>query len=344
MAEGAGIQNEGIAGFKKGDFVEPDQVMGPDCRIESLPDGIRFFIRGQAINVGQQRIVCNLYELVREGDGLKLRREHLEKFLNRLPDEEEIALRYGPSEEGYIWIAKWSDLAGKEKGIMSDTIRVSEKWRARYEAAQRKAAGEPSPGETRAAPVPVPAASQGIGPMDLLKLMEAGEDRAFRNMERMAMIMKGGASQAPESVMAKAYEAAGAIMEKALNSNLEMGRKVGKVIQRGMEPERDDGEGEDQGDQGAAGTGVMDHIPAFLRPFIPQLEQWLGTLIGGGPMAAAAKTLIINSEQWKSIFTDPEKWGQTVAAMEQHFGSEQTQKAIDVLLNRRGEKGKGKGK
>lgn len=340
MNERAAVPEEGILGFKKADFTTPDKVLGQEIRIEELPDGIKFFLRGQAVNLSEKRIIVNLYELVREDGGAKLRREFLEKFINRIPEEEEIALKYGPSEEGYIWIAKWRGATGDEKGVMSDTIRVSEKWRARHEEAQRKARGveslpaAPSP----AAPAPAPAA---WGPLEVMKLLQEGEDRAFRNMERMAGIFKGANGQAPEAVMVKAYEAAGSIMERAMESNLAMGKKVSKVVERRIE-------GEDDPDDGAVAGGApepdpMEAVPAFIRPFLPQLETWLGTLLGGGPMGAAVKTLILSSEQWKEIFGDKEKFGLAVAAMEQHFGSERTQKAMDILLNRRAT-GKAKGK
>lgn len=339
MSEGRAIPEEGIMGFKRGDFTTPDKVLGQDVRIDELPEGIRFFIRGQAINLNEKRIVVNLYELVREDGGAKLRKDFVEKFINRIPDEEEIALKYGPSEEGYMWIAKWRSPAGDEKGVMSDTIRVSEKWRARHEEAQRKARGADT---LPASPSPAAPAS-GFGPLEMMKLLQEGEDRAFRNMERMAAVFRGHREESPAAVLKEAYEGATMIMQKAVETNLDMAKRVQKVSARRME---EDGEGGDDGQAGAqyAEPDPMEGVPAFIRPFLPQLETWLGTLIGGGPMGAAVKTLILSSEQWKEIFGDKEKFGLAVAAMEQHFGSERTQKAMDILLNRRASSGKGKGK
>ena len=339
------MNTEGLTGFQKKDFVSPDAVLGSDVRIEELPDGIRFYLKGQAVNLAEKRIVVRLYEKFQVDGGIKLRMDFLEKFINRIPEEDEIALKYGPNDkeagsEGYTWIAKWRDPAG-EKGIVSETIIISEKWRARFEAAQRKAQGLPDSLPAPASAVPVPSAPAAFGPLEMMKLLQEGEDRAFRNMERMAGIFKGANGQAPESVMVKAYEAAGSIMERAMESNLAMGRKVSKVVERRMEDE--DGAGAGDGDGApAAASDPMEGIPAFIRPFLPQLETWLGTLIGGGPMGAAVRTLILSSEQWKEIFGDSEKFGLAVAAMEQHFGTEKTQKAMDILLSRRPAKGKGK--
>jgi len=337
--ENKNIPEEGIQGFKRSDYVSPDKVLGPDIRIETLPDGIRFYLKGQVVNLGEKRIVVNLYELLREPDGLKLRREHLEKFINRIPEDEEIALKYGPSDEGYIWIAKWRDIGGDEKGVLSESIRVSEKWRARFEENQRK---QKAPAESLAQ-VPVQAQAQAPapawGPIEILRLMNEGEDRAFRNMERMAVIFKGGHQEVPSAVMEKAYESAGAIMAKAMESNLQMGKAVEKVIKRNMEPPEDDGADLDDGGQA---PDLSSSLPPWLKPFMPQIETWLGTLLGGGPMGAAVKTLIISSDQWKEIFEDQEKFGVAVSAMEKQFGSDRTEKAMNILLNRKPLKTKGK--
>jgi len=345
MIEGRTVPDEAVQGFKKSDYVGADKVLGQDVRIEELPDGIKFYLKGQAVNLSEKRILVKLYELVKEGDGLKLRRDFLEKFMNRIPEEDEIALRYGPSEEGYIWIAKWRDQAG-EKGIISETIRVSEKWRARYEEAQRKARGETVPSATpQAASAPAPSS---FGPMDMIKFMQDGEDRAIRNMKMMAEIFNGNKRESPADVLKDAYAGAVEIMQRATETNLDMVKRVKNTSAKNMEAEAaaaaatlvpvDD----DDDDETTAGD-PMAGVPAFIRPFLPQLEQWLGTLIGGGPMGAAVKTLIVSSEQWKEIFNDPDKFGQAVSAMEMKFGSERTEKAMDILLNRRA-KGKGKGK
>jgi hypothetical protein len=328
------IPDEGISGFKKSDYVSPEKVLGPDVRIEELPDGIRFYLKGQVVNLGEKRIVVNLYEMMREPDGLKLRREHLEKFNNRIPDDEEISLKYGPSEEGYIWIAKWRDIGGAEMGVMSETIRVSEKWRGRFEEHQRKSKGLAADSAQSLPLAHIPAVPQApaLGPMEIINMMNAGEDRAFRNMERMAAIFKGNHQDVPSSVMEKAYESAGAIMQKAMESNLQMGKAVDKVIKRNMEPVEDEGE---EVEEMGAPADLTANMPAWLKPFLPQIETWLGTLLGGGPMGAAVKTLIISSDQWKEIFEDQEKFGTAVAAMEQKFGSERTEKAMNILLNRK---------
>lgn len=331
--------NGGIMGFTEKDFVSPEKMFGADVRLEELPEGIRFFIKGQTLATGKKEIIVNLYELTRESDGLKFRRMHLERFINRIPEEEEIALKYGPNADGYLWIAKWKkDDTGEDTGVASDTIRISSKWQARHEAYTRMQATKAEAAAAPAASVSpvVSAAPSAWGPLEIMELINKGEDRAFRNMERMAAVLKGSQSDVPANVMEKAYESAGAIMQKAMESNLEMGRKVGKVIQREMDPPKEQDDDDDGGGEGMPGTGdPLAHLPAWLQPFIPKIETWLGTLLGGGPMGAAVKTLIISSEQWKEIFSDKDKFGQAVEAMRSHFGDEQTEKAMGILLNTR---------
>ncbi len=335
--EGVNTPERPIQGFVKKDFVSSEAVLGSDVRIEALPDGIRFYLKGKAVDLGQKRITVRLYELMSVEGGLKLRRDPLETFSNRIPEDDEIALKYGPNDvskgsEGYMWIAKWRDATGEDKGILSETIVISEKWRARYEEAQRKgkAAELPSPGATYA---PAPSGPAAFGPMEVLALIEKGEDRALKMMERMAAVMKAGSGEAPASVMERAYEVAGRVVEKSMESNLRMSNKVTAKAEKELERAEEDDEGDGDGQAEAAGGG--DGLPAWLAPFLPKIEGWLGSLLGGGPVGAAVKTIIISSDEWKTIFSDKEKFGQAVEAMKQHFGPEQTQKAMDILLNTR---------
>jgi hypothetical protein len=321
---------EGIAGFKLSDYVTAEKVLGGEIRIEELPEGIKFFIKGQQVDLGTKQIEVNLYELV-DDEGVKLKRMHLEKFRNRIPEEEEIALKYGPNKGGYIWIAKWrKNATSEDTGVMSDTIRISEKWLSRHQAYQKQLALDAKrQSEEANPPAPVALASAPVvasfGPLEMMRFMQEGEDRAIRNMERMAIMFKTDHSAIPSAVMERAYESAGSIMQKAMESNLEMGRKVGKMVQREMDPP----EPEEEQEVVQESQGVL---PAWLQPFLPQIENWIGTLLGGGPMGAAVKTLILSSEQWKEIFNDKEKFGVAVQAMREHFGDDKAQKAIDMLM------------
>jgi len=338
--------DEGIEGFKKSNFVDAKTVLGQDVRIESLPDGIRFYLKGQAVNLAEKRIVVNLYELFREPDGLKLRKEHLEKYLNRIPEDEEIALNYGPSDEGYIWIAKWRDIAGDEMGIMSEAVRVSEKWRVRYEEHQLKKTKAPAMAQAPALAL-APAPASNWGPMEVLKIMQEGEDRAFRNMEKMAGIFAGTRQEMPASVLEKAYESAGKIMERALDSNMAMGKKVNALLADNLNPapasdDDDDDLDPESENQVSQVNGPLDSMPAWMKPFLPVVEQWIGTLLGGGVAGQAVKTLIVSSDQYKAIFQDKEKFSVAVEAMQEHFGPEKANRAIEILMGKKSAKKAGK--
>lgn len=346
----------GISGIKKSEFVSAGDVLGPDFRLEELPDGVRFYIKGQQVNLANKRIVVNLYELRRVEGGLKLRRDHLEKFINKIPDDDYIALEYGPCApdvEGYVWMGKWNDLDNKENGILSETIFISERWRDRHEAHKRDKAlkaGIPVPaagGVPGSAPAPA-AAGQAQDFASMMALLQQGEDRAIRNMERMAAVIKGSQNETPSEAMVKMSEAMGKVFEKTVESQLQTVRKVSEQSTRALEKlDEDDEDDEDENGEGdlEAAEKQSTGIPAFLLPFIPKIESALGHLLGGGPVAAGVKALIVSSDEWKQIFADPEKWGQATAAMEEKFGAERTQKALAILLNARAAKpGKKTGK
>lgn len=358
MEPGEGIVNypnstkisEGIEGFKKSDFVSPEKVLGQDVKIESLPEGIKFYLRGQPIQLGEKQIVTNLYELVREPDGMKLRKEHLEKFVNRIPEDDEISLKYGPSPEGYVWIAKWRDMTGQEMGIMSETIRVSEKWRLRYENEQKRVQSQAS--VTAQSPAVVPTVNtNNIGTLELLKVMQEGEERAYKNIERMSVIFNQNKPDTPTAVLEKAYETAGKIIEKSIDSNFNFGKKVNAMIKETMIPQQVQEEPEavaDPESEELDRESILEGMPAWLKPFIPQLEAWLSTLLGGGVAGTAVKTLILSSSQYKEIFADKDKFAVAVQGMREYFGDEKAEAVLNLLTAKEkqekpGSKSKSKG-
>ncbi len=337
----------GISGIKKSEFVSGQDVLGPDFRLEEIPDGVRFYIKNQQVDLANKRIVVNLYELRRVEGGLKLRRDHLEKFINKIPDDDYIGLEYGPCApdvEGYVWMGKWTGLDNKENGVMSETIFISERWRDRHEAYKREKAMK--------AGIPVPAAVGGNGSanasaaggqplsaLDILTAMQQGEDRAIKNMERIAIVIKGTQNETPSEAMVKMSEAMGRMFEKTMESQLQTVRKVGEQTARAIEKIEEEDEEEENGE--GEEVQVVENkagLPGWLIPFMPKIEQGLSHLLGGGPVAAGVKALIVTSDEWKQIFADPEKWGQAVAAMQEKYGQEKTQKALDILLSRRPEK------
>ena len=330
---------EGLIGYKKEDFVDPKLVLGDHAGID-LPADIKFFLkRGKNPSGGIEKKVA-LYELIREEGGLKLRLSHVGSYLNRIPDEDEIALNFGPSAEGYKWIAKWLNGNGDEVGMQSETIIISEKWRARYEANQRalktKASEEIAAANAPVAVVHSPAAAAAFGPMEMLAFIREGEERAVKMMERLSVVLKN--TEGPSSVMEKAYDAVGRFLEKGMESNMLIARKVAEnakdLIDRSLD---EDDEDEKEEAETALPAGPSSGMPAWLEPFMPKIQDGLAHLLGGGPVGAAVKTLIVTSDDWKKIFNDKEKFGEAVEAMKMQFGEEKTEKALNILLNKRPE-------
>lgn len=324
-----------ITGFKKEDFVPAADVLGADVRLEEMPDGVRFYIKNQKVDLGAgKRVSVSLYEILSVEGGLKIRRQFLERFSNRIPDEEEIAAKYGPNAEGYQWQAKWHNAEGKETGCMSDVILISDKWRGRSDGAApaaRSAPGGTAPAGAHSLPAP-----SHIGPLEILKFIQEGRDQAITDMERMAAVMKTNAPEGAAQVAEKSMEAMGRMMEKFFEANMGMMRKVQKVAAAAIDPPPPEDEEEGEGEEAPRNSG----IPAWLEPFMPKIQEGIGMLLGGGPMGKLAKEAILSSEGWKAVFSDQEKWGEMVGALRSQFGEDKADKAIALLIG----KGKAKGK
>lgn len=332
------MADEGIIGMKKSDYRDPSEVVGGPVNENDFPGDIKFFLKHKKNPVGGIQKRVELYELIRVDGGLKLRLEHLETFTNRIPMNEEIALNYGPSPEGYKWLAKWLDRNNDEVGVESETIMVSEKWRDRYEAFQREKKAK------SAAPVAVavPAVSTGMSTaMEMIALINQGRREALEDMERMSRVLKD--SGGPASVMERAYEAVGKFMEKTMESNMMIAKRVAENARESIERDGQvDDDEEEELPAAAEAAKPADGFGEMLKLFMPKIQEGLSHLLGGGPVGAAVKTLIVTSDQWKEIFADKEKFSQATEAMRLQFGEEKTNKALDILLSRRAEKKSGK--
>lgn len=339
------IDDKPVQGFKKSEFTNatPDRVFGTaDISMDDLPDGVRLYLREKSVDLGNKKVTVNVYRLVDEG-GIKQKRVWCGRMKSgRKPEDDEIAEQFGGGK--YIWILKWADAAGKEAGIISEPIDIDdESGRAMHEAwKQRQAPAVSTPAALVAAPA---APAGGIDIKGILDIMAATEEKTIASMERMAAIFQGQKQEGPAEILKSAYAGASEMMAKAVENTMAMTRTVHKAnaaqLARELEPQEPDDDDDPE-------AGGVPGVPAWLAPFWPHIENGLGSLLKGGPVGSAVKTLILSSDEWKEIFKDKERWGMAVAAMEQNFGTERTKRALDILLNRRddvaGKKAKGKGK
>lgn len=322
----------GLQGFKQSEFLgaTPEKVFGSDVRLEELPDGVRLFLREKRIDLSGKKVVVNVYRIVNDG-GLKDRRVWVCKFDNRKPEDHEIAERCGGGS--FIWMMKWLGVDSQERGILSEQIEIDEELgRAIHEEWKRRnvaPVGSPPSGSIAA---PAPSAQTDM--LAFMQMMDRAEEKTLARIERIAGIFRGNQNENAGTVLQEAYKGANEMMMKAVQTNIQMAKASASAVQEQMRqatlpaPIDEDEELPPEGPK----------MPSWLEPFFPYIESGLSKLLQGGPVAAAVKTMILSSEQWKEIFNDPEKWGQAVAAMEQHFGSDQTKKALDMLLNRRDDK------
>lgn len=320
-------REKGVQGFKRGDFTDDkEKVFGEGIRPE-LPEGVRLYLREKSIDLSTKTISVNVYRLVDDG-GIKNRRLWVGKWGNRLPEDGEIAQRFGGGS--FIWIAKWKNPDGAEAGLMSEQIDIDPELgeRARLEAEGKGKAAASGPA-TAAPPHSVPEQLTVAG---VLQLMAAAEEKSLTMFERIARVMSGQRQETPAEVLNGAYRGASEMMQKAFETNLRMvddHRKVaGKMLT--MDPPKIDPEPEELDDQ--------DPTPAWLRPFIDAAAPYLEKLLAGGPLGAAVKTLILSDQQWNEIISDPERWAEAVGALERNFGSEKTRKAIEILRPSRSSK------
>lgn len=333
--------DKGIQGFKRSEFAAatPEKVFGTnEVSMEDLPGGVRLYLREKAVDLGTKKVLVNVYRLVDDG-GTKIKRVWVGRMkANRKPEDEEIAEQFGGGS--YVWILKWNAPDGQECGIISEPIEIDmETGRAAHEAYRRRQGAESAPAAMpAAAPAPAAQASGFSGDAAaLLKIMDAAEERTLARMERIAAMFQGRQGDTPAEILKSAYQGASDMMQAAVKTNLDMAKSVSKARELIPAPAAPAPEPEPE-PEGPS-------LPAWLEPFMPQIEKGLEKLLGGGPAASAVKTLILSSDEWREMFNDPEKWGQFVSAAEMNFGSDRTRRALDILLNRRdGKQGKGKGK
>jgi hypothetical protein len=330
------ISDKGIQGFKQSEFNNgtPEKVFGSDFRIEELPEGIRLYLKEKAIDVPIKKLVINIYRLVDDGS-LKNKKVWVGKIVNKKPEEEEIAERYGGGS--YIWVGRWLAADGAERGVISEPIEIDEDMGKKMNEAwlRKQAAVEASAQPAQPAVVQsVAPSSFGSDAATMLKIMDAAEEKTLSRIERIASIFQGRQNDTPGDVLNKAYQGASEMMQRAVQTNLDMAKAVNKANQLALQPP--DAKGDEEDEEVMSGP----KMPSWLSPFMPHLEKGIGKLLEGGPMGNAVKTLILSSDEWSEIFNDKEKWGQAVSAMEQHFGSEQTRQALDILLSRNKKKGR----
>jgi len=297
-----------IKGIKSSEFRSPREFMeGEGSDAGSLPEGIRLYMRGKAIDFRGKDLKINIYRLV-SGMGTKDRKDLAGRWEgNTVPDDHDVAMIYGPGR--YVWIAKWTDPVHGEKGMVSDEIHVAEDMRAAHLEYRRKN-GMASPGVDLA---PVAAPSHNLAdPLSVLQLIQLGENRQLENMERILKLvgMRPGGLDMPAS--ADTQKQALKIMSDAYERRIKM-----------LEEEKP---------KEAEPVKTEDEVPGFLKPFMPMIEKALPKLLGGGPAAAGIREFVLSDEDFKAIFNDPAQFGEAVKALQTKFGPERAERALQALL------------
>jgi hypothetical protein len=320
-----------IQGIKQAEYVEAEKALGH--KPDELPDGIKFYIRGIPLDIPGTRVVVTIYRVV--DGGTKKRKIAVGKMENRPPEDHEIGEWYGPGD--YVWIGKWykkddSGIQGEPRQMLSEVINIGPEWLAAHMEYRTRQESEMRVRFAGSAPVPVPVAAPAPAPSMGIGGLTEELGGAFMLLEKLANIAKSMAGPSPVELMTKSFEAFSRMGTEMLKSNMDMARTAGERIRQiELDPPDDD----DDDDPPAPTSTDEPKIPEWLAPFWPYAKTFMGKIIGGGPEGAAAKTLLLSSDEFKTIFTDPEKWGQAVSALEMIHGTENTKKALDILLSKR---------
>lgn len=299
-----------IKGLKKSDFKGPDEFFGEGKAPDNLPESIRLYIRGKQVDMRGKDLRINVYRLV-AGLGTKERKDWVGEVQGpNVPDDRDIALRFGPGR--YVWIAKWMDPVDGEKGLVSDEVHVAEDAREAHLAWKAQNAGISAPGVPgKEAAMISPAAGALNDPLAVLRLVQLGEDRALDNLERMQKILAGRPSQAIEGPQADAHKKAMRIIDEALEYKA-------KAIEAAKP---------------APPAKEEEVIPPFLKPFMPLIEKNLDKLLGGGAVAEGIKEVVLSTEEFAAIMANPQQMEEMMKALQLRFGPEKAERALRALLD-----------
>lgn len=326
-AENVVNKPEGFVGDKRYEFVPLADVLGGEAR--EAPSNISAFIRRVRGPAGNSGATTHCYRVVR-GVGQKVRRESVGRAPEGVDvDEDFLGFNFGPGE--YSTTTEWNEGSGR-KGIQVDNIFIAEDWRPMYEQYQaqkrqaiKKEIGEAAPGVVSAAPDPLEYLAKTA--TTLLPLVE---------MFRSLMPKQESAS----TIVAELQKAQIAMFKESMSDMLKMRREFMTQIQAQIAPSEDDEEIDLNDDelqtQGEASQGgfmesIMPTVPAWLRPYLPDIAKGILMLLSGGVKASLAKSAILSDEDIKLIMADPVKWDETVKTLSRIHGADKVQKALAAL-------------
>lgn len=317
----------GIEGIKGSEYKDLSEVLPDNVRADTLPEGVRAYIKERGLVIPGAQLTVSIYRLL--DGGTKGRRSWVGNYEggDRLPEPLNVCQVAGAGD--FFWMAKWDGPQGKENGLVSDVIRIEDTAanRAIHDAYQAKLAAKSAPAGLPVAAAPAPASGMGIGVEGILAIIAAAEEKSLKTFERIMALAKP--AEQPMDILKGTYKASMDMMKEASDMTVNAYRSVTSKAKAEMNKEP-----ADEGDGEAAPESFGD----VIKTFIPEIKLYLDKLIGGGPVGHAVKTLVLGSDEWKEIFQDKEKMGIAIAAMEQEFGSEKTEKAMQILLNKREDK------
>jgi hypothetical protein len=314
---------EGFIGDGRYTFVPLGDVLGGE--VKDAPANISAFIRRVRGPGSVDGGITHVYRVVR-GIGQKVRRESVGRAPSGLEvDEDYLGHNFGPGE--YSTTTEWIEGNGR-KGLQVDNIFIAEDWRDAYNAfqAQKRLAIKRDAPEL-AVGVASPANQD---PIEYITKTAAA---VIPLVEMFKSLMPK--QESVSAVMAELQKAQVAMFRESLADMVKMRREMLAQVQATIIPPRlPNPDDDDDPEELPANTGsFMDSIPvpAWLRPFLPDIARGISMLLSGGVKANIAKTAILCDDDIKAIMADPVKWDETVKALSQIHGSEKVQAALATL-------------
>lgn len=303
-----------IEGFKKKDFNPDPDLIGPVPL--SIPKDVQTYLKkNHAAFLRDPKIsfLTYLYRIMYDREEQKERKQFIQKFKSKVPDEDEIATVHGVGR--YRWIANWDGPNG-DTGVISEVIEIGEGYVT--ESGKTVIAGGP----TRDSGFSIPLAT-------VHQVQESPLDQ-LRKLAEISAIMAGNrpvSQELPSNVMEKMMMGQLSFFEKTMDKfssrmdkMIEEKRSELKQLAAPQEKDSEDME-----------TQPSTAMPEWVTTAMTMLDKYLPQLLGGGFVADAVKTGIQQTDLYKELFHDEAKTTQLAQAMVAQFGEEKTRAVFEVL-------------
>lgn len=294
-------------GMKSEDFVSLDKLIGDEAEsVGGMPQSVHFYIKEQLAFLYKRNAKFSIYRIEKNPGEQKETLAFLED-LSDIPEEEYLKSKYGGGR--YRWIARWTEEDGR-KGVLSEPISIANDFRVRPESMGG------APQFQAPATVSAPSNTSNVDPYELSLRMF---DRMGAMMERLIPKRESGLE-----LVDRLAEKLAMMSMKQYERDLKLGENVKKTLIESVKAQEDF-------DEEKPSSEIA--IPAWLKPFVPVIQEAIPALLGGGLTGKFAKTALLGSDDFTQIMQDPERWNELLKAISGMYpdGAEKVMKIVEIL-------------